>query len=367
MASYQQVTVPEEFYIKTSDQLLVQPEPQYFYAQLMLGALGVSLSTPDDVALANRDPITGTGAAYSTAERDRLMLSSPMFNDVIAAKVDFSGMPGSTVRLNRPVFANTTYTETSRRIVSGSTISQSGITVGSQQTNLTLYAYGGPYDNTNTRIAPYAIEAFDASMGVHNAVKLHGTQLVRDCHRFLDAVNVSLLDLASSAIYPEGMTAVNDATTAGSFPLTFEQITRTEATMDSSNLPTFADGFRALVLTPGQIQNLRTDKAYQRSAVFMKEYNVLFPQYVASVGKFHIFRSTTLTTTANSSSVNIDYGHAIAPGALLAGMSGAPGRRLRVTPNTNDNYGNTALIIWQGDIAFGLANNSLVVSVRSSQ
>jgi hypothetical protein len=295
------------------------------------------------------------------------MLASPMFNDVIAAKVDFSGMPGSTVRLNRPVFANTTYTEVSRRIVSGSTISQSGITVGSQQTNLTLYAYGGPYDNANTRIAPYAIEAFDAAMGVHNAVKIHGTQLVRDCHRFLDAVNVSLLDLASTAIYPDGMTAVNDATTAGSFPFTYEQITRTESAMDTANLPTFPDGFRALVLTPGQVQNLQTDTDFQRAGWFFPQYNVLFPQYVKSVGKFHIFKSTTLTTTANNSSVNIDYGHAIAPGALLAGTSGAPGRRLRVTPNTNDNYGNTALVIWQGDIGFGLANNSLVVSVRSSQ
>lgn len=368
MASYQQVTVPEEFYIKTSDQLLVQPEPQYLYAQMMLASLGQSLSPPDNFALMGRDPITGVNADYTSAEADRLMLAAQQIpSGIIAAKVDFNGMPGSTVRLNRPVYTNTTYTETSRRIVSGSTISQSGITIGSQQTNLTLYAYGGPYDQTNTRIAPYAIENFDASMGVHNAVRIHGTQLVRDCHRFLDAVNVSLLDLASTAIYPDGMSADNDATVAGSFPFTFEQITRTESTMDAANLPTFPDGFRLLVLSPGQVQNLQVDTSFQRAGRYFPEYNVLFPQYVKSVGKFHIFKSTTLTVKANSSSINIDYGHAIAPGALLAGMSGAAGRRLRVTPNTNDNYGNTALVIWQGDLAFGLANNSFVVSVRSSE
>lgn len=370
MASYQQVTVPEEFYIKTSDQLLVQPEPQYLYAQLFLGALAVSLEEPTELNLPMRDPITGVGASYTKADADRLQLAKfqdSMFRDVIAAKVDFNGMPGSTVRLNRPLYANTTYTEASRRIVSGSTISQVGITVGSQQTNLTLYAYGGPYDSTNNRVAPYAIEAFDAAMGVHNAVRIHGTQLTRDCHRFIDAVNTSLLDLASVAVYPDGMSADNDATTAGSFPLTYEQITRVESTMDTANLPTFSDGFRILVLTPGQVQNLQTDSDYQRASVYFPDYNILFPQYVKSVGKFHIFKSTTLTSKANSSSINIDYGHAIAPGALLGGMSGHPGRRLRVTPNTNDNYGNTALVIWQGDLGFGLANNSFVVSVRSSQ
>src|SRR5690349_55166 len=131
MASYQQSTVPEEFYIKTSDKLLVQPEPQYLYAQLFLGALAASLTPPDDLSFADRPPITGVGANYTSAEADRLKLANPMFNEVIAAKVEFNGQPGGQVRLNRPVYANTTYTETSRRIVSGSTISTTGITVSS--------------------------------------------------------------------------------------------------------------------------------------------------------------------------------------------------------------------------------------------
>jgi len=370
MASYSQITVPEEFYVKTSDMLLLQPEPQYFYAQLFMGAMAMSLEPPDNFALLGRDPITGVGADYQKLEAQQLQLAQiqdSMFRDVIAAKVEYNASPGSQVKLNRPVYANTTYTEASRRIVSGSTISTTGITIGSQQTNLTLYASGGPYDQTNTRIAPYAIEAFDASMGVHNAVRMHGVQLIRDCHRFIDAVNASLLDLASTAIYPDGMSADNDATTAGSFPFTYEQITRVESTMDTANLPTFPDGFRILVLSPGQIQNLQNDRDYQTAGRYFPEYNVLFPQYVKSVGKFHIFKSTTLTSKANSSSINIDYGHAIAPGALLGGMNSHPGRRLRVTPNTQDNFGNTALVIWQGDIAFGLANNSFVISVRSSQ
>lgn len=359
MASYQRATLPAEFYDKTSDLLLVQPEPQYFYSQLYLGALGRSLQPPGEIGLAGR-AIKGVNADYSTLDEQQLKMSSPMYSEVIAAKVDFNALPGQTLRINRPKFTNSTYTEASRRIVTGATISTTGVTIQSEQTNLTLYRYGGPY---NSSIQPYAIEAFDANMGVHNAVQIHGLHLVRDCHRFIDAVNVALLDLAASAIYPEGMTADNDATTAGSFPFTFEQITRVESTMDAANLPTFPDGFRVLVLTPGQVQNLQMNESFQRAGTYFPEYNVLFPQYVKSVGKFHIFKSTTLTTASNSSSVNIDYGHAIAPGALLAGM----GRPLRVMPNTNDNYGETILAIWLGDLAFGLANSSFVYSVRSSQ
>ena len=351
----------EEFYIRTSDQLLVQPEPQYLYAQLMLGALGISLTPPDQLGLAGRE-VGGVGANYTAADADRLRLSNPMFTDVIAAKVDFNGQPGSTININRPLFANTTYTESSRRIGVGSTISTTPIKMAGQQTQLTLFNYGGPYDQDNSRVAPYAINAFDANMGVHNQVRIFGTQTVRDFHKFCDAVYVSLLDLAATAVYPEGMSAVNDATATGSFPFTYEQLTRTENLMDTANLPTFPDGFRAIVLTPTQVNHLRRDEEYQRASQFFPQYSILFPQYVASVNKFHIFKSTTLSTTANSSSIAIQYGHAIAPGALLSGM----GRRPRVTPNTNDNYGETILAIWLADLAFGLSNNTFVYSVRSS-
>ena len=361
MASFSRASVPENFYDITSDMLLVQPEPQYLYAQMFLGALGASLTVPGELGMPGRG-IGGAGAPYSAEDRDRLALANPMMREVIAAEIDFNGKPGNSIRINRPVFANTTYTEASRRVASGTTISTTPITVSSQQTNLTLYRYGGPYDSTNSRVAPYAIEAFDANMGVHKAASIHGTHLKRDFHRFIDAVNVSMLDLASTAVYPEGMTAVNDATTAGMFPFTYEQLCRVGRDMDIANLPTFSDGFRALVLTPTQVNQLRQDEKYRQASQFLPEYNVLFPSYVGSVNKFHIFQSNTLSVTNNSSSIPIHYGHAIAPGALLAGM----GRPPRVAPSSNDNYGETALVVWLADLAFALANNSFVISVRSS-
>lgn len=361
MGSYSRASVPAEFYDITADMLLAQPEPQYLYGMLYLAALGASLNPGGALGLPGRQ-INGVNAPYMAVDRDRLMLSNPMINGVIAAKFDFNAAPGSTVKINRPVFANTTYTELSRRIASGSSISTTPITIGSQQTNLQLFKYGGPYDTTNSRVAPYAIESFDANMGVDNASAMHGVHLVRDFHRFIDAVQVTLLDLAATAVYPSGMTAVNDATTAGSFPMTLRQLNDVESQMDTANLPTFPDGFRAMTLTPVQIQQLQNDAMYQKASAFFPEYNILFPQYVKSVGKFHVFKSTTNSVTANSSSVNIHYGHAIAPGALLSGM----GRPPVVVAATDDNYGEQIKVIWKADLAFGLANNAFVYSVRSS-
>ena len=363
MAGFSRAAMPDEFYDITSSQLLVQPEPQFFYAVLYLGAFGASLNVPIQLGLPGRTA-PSTGSDYSAADRDRLILSNPMFTDVFAVKADFNAAPGSTIRVNRPVYTDTTYTVASRNIISGSTISTVPVAApASEQNNLTLFRFGGPYDQANTRVAPHAIESFDANMGIHKASTIVGNHLKRDCHKFVDAVHVALLDNGAVTVYPEGMSADNDATMTGSFPMTLEQLSRCEQLADQANLPTFSDGYRAFVGTSLQIKQLKEDPAYQRLSEYHREYNLLFAgQYVGSVGKTHIFKSTTLTVTANSSSVNIHKGHYLAPGVLMGGM----GRPLRVMPATDDNYGETVKVIWLGDLAFKLADNRLVMSVRSS-
>src|SRR5688572_22298708 len=109
---------PQNFYDVTSSLLLTQPEPQYLYADFWLGSMSLSLSLPGEMGLPGRS-ISGVGASYSSAERDRLMLEgSSLSRELVATKFDFNGMPGNNVRINRPVFTNSTYTEASRRIAS---------------------------------------------------------------------------------------------------------------------------------------------------------------------------------------------------------------------------------------------------------
>jgi hypothetical protein len=355
------VALPEEFFDRTTDVVLRQPEPQYLYATWFKAALALSLATPDMIGLPGRE-IPSAGAQYTPAERDRLMLASPLL-DMFAAKVDFNAAPGSSLRINRPLYADTTYTEASRRIATGATISTTPIKPGSEQANLTLFRYGGPYDQDNSRIAPYPVEAFDANMGVHKQASLVGTHLARDFDKFIEKVNVALLDLAANTIYPEGMTADNDAVGAGQYPFRYEMIPRAQEKADALSLPTLPDGFRCMVITETQERQLALDPMYQRVSQFFPQYSVLFPNYVGSCGKFHIFKNILLTKTANSSAVNIHKGHVIAPGAMLAGM----GRRARVAQSTDDNYGETAKVIWLADLAFGIADNRFSISLRSSE
>lgn len=354
------VTLPENYFDKSSDKLLCQPEPQYPLAALYLSAVGAALPMPSGIGLDGRE-IASSGTSYSAADSDRLKLAQDLPAALFALGIDFAAAPGNTVRVNRPLFANTTYTVASRKVASGHTISTTPIEVGSEQTHLVLERFAGPYDSTNSRVAPLAVEAFDANMGVHKSGDIASAQLTRDYHRFLDAVHVTIGDLGA-AIYPDGMTAVDDATTAGSYPMTLEQVSRTEEDMDDANLPTLPDGSRVLMLSPKQWKQLKHDPEYEAQAEFHKEFNLLFPNYVGSVGKFHIFKSTTLSRPNNSSSVAVHRGIAIAPGAFMGGM----GRKPRVTFSSDDNYGETAKLIWIADLAFGTADSRFFRSLRSA-
>jgi hypothetical protein len=353
------IDIPANFYDKTSDLLLVQPTPQFLYARLFLGALRASLAPPDLVGLPFR-PVQSAGAQYTDLEKNQLALSNPVMTSLITGETNFQGLPGSTIRFNRPVFTQTTYTETGRRL-NGVSISTTPVKPQSEQNSLTLFLYGGPYDSANSRVAPYGIDAFQAQMGVHKLSQIVGANLQYDCHHFLDSVFVALGNLGSTTVYPDQI-STDDGMTSRSFPLTLEQVLRAEATADSNNLPTFPDGFRVFVGTPVQIEQLGLDPAYRQSGQFFPEYNALFPQYVKSVSKLHIFRSSTLSIDNNTPTIPIHKGHLLCPGVFLGGM----GRALRVAAASDDNYGETAKVVWLGDMAFGLSDDRLVLGVHSS-
>jgi hypothetical protein len=354
--------IPQEFYDWTSAKLLVAPEPQYVFADLILRALGVSLAPPSMVGLPGR-AIGGQGADYTGPAEDRLILEPDVISEsLFAARIDFKGQPGTTVRLNRPSFTDSTYTMAARRIPSQTTISTEGIRIASEQAVLTLDRYAGPYDNTAAAVRPYVAEAFDAQMGVHNLVKMVGTHLVRDFHKFLDTVGVALGMDASSTLYPVGMTAANDATDEAQYPLDYETLSRVAKTMDESNLPVLPDGRRVIVVTPTGLKQLKDSKQFALYSHDFPQTNPLFRRYTglkSVLPEWYVFVSNTLDKTANTSSVPIHSALAFAPGALGIGM----GRTPAVVNNTNDNYGESVPVIWRADLAFALLDSRFAVKV----
>lgn len=355
-------TLPQEFFDITSDMLLVQPEPQYLHGAMLQAAMGASLTQVSDIGLPFR-MLGGAGAMYGSTADDRLALEDKALS-VEAVKViaELGKKPGHTVRVNRPAFANTTYTQASRTVPSGATISTTPIDVSSEQVAITIQRFAGPYDSTNSRVAPFGLERFDSSMSIHKFASIAGKHLKRDYDRFIDAVGVLLWASGSTTIRPTGFTADNDSTAAGDAAMSYDVLSRVETQLDTANIPYFANGMRMCVLHPRQVEQLRGDPAFQRLSVFQPDKNPLRQCYVASVGNLAIYKSNTLTTATNGSSVVMYRGQAFGPGMIGCGVSRIP----EVLPSTADNYGETPLVIWLSYLGFQVLDNRFGCLITTS-
>lgn len=358
--SINQASIPENYLEIQSNKLLCQPEPQYLFADFFLKAISASLPVPATFGLDGRQ-VPSTGAAYAASDRDRLQLATELPQNIFALGVDFSKQTGDTVKINRPSYVDSTYTEASRKLVSRQAISTSPITFGSEQTNLQLQRYAGPYDTVNSRVAPIGIEAYDANMGLFSSSSMAGQQLKRDFHKWIDTVQVEMGNVGT-ALYPDGMAADNDATSTGMYPFTVEMLARAEQTMDEAGLPTFGDGSRLCVLTPLQIKQLKFDPDFLSNSTFHPEFNILYGNYITSVGKFHIFKSVSLQKPTNGSSIAVHRGLVFSPGSFMAGV----GRKPEVRTSTDDNYGETVRAIWLADLAWGVADSRMIYQLRSA-
>jgi hypothetical protein len=361
MGLINRASLPAEFLDLTSARLLKQPEPQYLYAQLWKMALAKSLSVPGQLGLAGRG-IGSSGDGVDSAESHRLMFEDPVFGAAIANVAEL-GKPkvGHTVRLNRPYFANSAYAETDREIPSGSSISTTPLDLSSEQVTITLKRYGGP--RGASEVQPYGLDRFDASVALHSLVDMVGEHMKRDFDKTIDTFMVNLLDLASTVVRPKGFSADADFTTQDAGPMDYEMLTRITQEMDEDGIPVFPNGRRVAVLTPRQIASLANDADWQRLSVFDKPANPLLSKmYFKSTETLDIFKSMTLDTDTNASSVTVHKGHAFGPGVIGSGVGDLP----RVAFSTDDNYGETAKVVWLMYAGFKLLDNRFVVSVRTS-
>lgn len=356
------LTLPGNFFSITSPKLLTQPEPQYIYANLAMAALSGDLQGADGGMGHIGREIVGTGASYVDLNKDRLQLAEAITREALVTPVEgtFVGMPGTTVNFNRPKYEDSTYTQASRMIGPNASISTTAMGISSEQAAITLATFAGPYSNTAGAITPFGIDRKSASLGVHSLSKIVGAHLKRDYHKTLDSFINALYNLGT-AIYPEGVTTEDGLGAAGSQWMTVDLILKTEATMNTANLPRFPDGKRLLTLHPEVCRQLKQDTQYALLSQYFPEVNAIFRgTYIGTVGGFHIVESTTLTTTTNSSSNTVYYGHAIAPG----GVGVAAGMPAQVAYSNDDNYGETAKVIWKADHAFAELDNRFTYVVK---
>jgi hypothetical protein len=373
-------TLPAEFFDRTSAMMLIQPEQQYLYAQMVFAAdLQAELrANPDGFSLMPGRGISGgDGAVVKPFAENQLQLveSTRIVGEAIAVSGELAkGNVGHTIRMNRPVFANTTYSAASRLVSTGSTISTTPISLTAEQVSITIQRFAGPYDQSNSRVAPYAIDRFDAQRSVHDLVATVGVQLQRDRMKYLDSVYAALFDspVTSNIIFPGDPTnalAGSDASafpsaTNGYRPMDAESIFRAEQKMADNYIPRFSNGKYHLIVTPQQARQLRTDPAFQRMSVFQPENSPLKQSYVGTLGLVDIYQSSTNTvdtTTVSGVSIN----HAIMFGPGYVGRV-KDGEGCRVMDSTDDNYGETPKVIWLAYEGQSLLDNRFVVSVHSN-
>jgi hypothetical protein len=374
-------SIPEEFFDITSAMLLVQPEPQFIYAQLMKMAFGAQLDlgayNAPGLGLGTTGPARGVdaawGAPYTSAEYDRLTLQpiDPMKADAIIV-VDEIGKTGvgQTVRINRPKYGSGGFSEASRVVKSAQQISTTGTDLSSEQVAITVKAYAGPYDVGQAAVAPYAIARLDAMRMVHKAVQLAGRNLQRDYDKWIDAVIVGLLDATTgasslaggpTAIWPLGFAADNDIATAGAAPGDAEMLARAEAALKKGNVPRFPNGKYMATIDPLFSYGLKQDPQWTTLAKFFMSTNPIFASYVGTYGGLEVFESTSLSSTANTSSVGVVKHHVFGPGIIGAGVARMP----EIMPSTDDNYGELAKIIWITYMAFALFDQRFGLTMRT--
>ncbi|HEY2516958.1 MAG TPA: hypothetical protein VGI39_39070 [Polyangiaceae bacterium] len=370
MALVNRASLPEEFFDVTSAMLLVQPEPAYFHALLLKMALSASMKLPFGGPLGlpvPGRPIADGGAAYTSPEYDRLMLATPdpAYARAVMMPEEITQRVGHTVKLNRPKFGSGGFSLSAREIPSGASISTTAIDVASEQVTLTIKRYGGPYDAVNNNVAPIAVDKFDSTRSVHSESQIVGKHLQRDLDKWVDQVLVAMGNLASVTLWPQSFTADNNSTVAGDMAMDVDTIFRVEETLKNASIPRFPNGKYMGVIGPTDSRQLKNDPqfaTYAKDNPYAGSTNPLFQNFIARVGGIDLFESTSLISTANGNSIQIRSSQFFGAGVFGAGF----GRLPETAYNTQDNYGESALVIWLTYLAIGLLDQRFVVNVHTS-
>lgn len=372
-------TLPAEFFDITSSMMLVQPEPQYLYAQLtfMADVQAELRMNPDAFSLLpGRGIDSSTGAAVKPFAENQLQLvaADRIRGETITVSDELAkGNVGSTIRMNRPIFSGGGYSAAARLIASGQSISTTGVTITAEQVSITIQRFAGPYDTTNSRVAPYPIDRFDAQRSVHSLAAMVGVQLARDRMKFLDTVYAGIFDspASGSVLYP-GDPTNSLSTDASAFPVASngyrpfdaDCVFRAEQKLADLFIPRFADGMYRLIITPQQARQLRNDPAFQKMAVFETDMNPLKQSFVATLGQVEIYQCST-NTVDTSTVAGVSINHAIMFGPGLCGRVRS-GEGCRVAQSTDDNFGETPKVVWIAYEGQSLLDNRFVCGIHSN-
>lgn len=362
-------TLPAEFFDRTSAFMLKQPEPQYLYAQIVFAAnANAELRRAEALGISPDRAIAAMGATVPMLQEMQRIIAAPHAEAIFVTDELAPGKVGHTIRMNRPVFSGGGYTESARTIAASASISTTPIDVTAEQVAITIRRVAGPYASSGSAVQPYAVDRFDSEHAMHSIAGVVGLQLSRDRMKYVDTVFSTLFDDGANVLYPSDPNNAlsSDATafiasTPGTRPFSAEVVFRTEQKLIDLSIPAFANGKYMMILASKQARDLRSDAEFQRLAVFSPDKNPL-NGYVGTLGGIDIYQSTTNPSDSSTvSGVTIYHAACFGPGAV----GYAPAGPCRVASSTDDNYGETAKVVWLAYEGQSILDDRFIVNVHS--
>lgn len=370
--SLNRMTMPSEFQDRISEVVLRQPEPEYFGARVLFMASAQAEVQRTGVKYAGPGRAEGIGemgAAYPGLMDMALVLNDKVRGEAIVVSDELAkGKSGTTILFNRPRFTNTTYTRASRLLLQGAPVSTTAIDVAGEQVSLTIEEIAGPYDTGNSRVAPYAIDRFDAEHSAHRMAETVGMHLQRDRMRYVDSrISTMLQAVTGTKIFPSdpsfGQTVVATAfagSTGGMRTLDFDTVVRGEQKLVEASIPKFSNGTYWFVVDALGAQQLRNDPSVQKQAVFDPGLNPLRNSFIARIGNVEVYQSTTLPTdTTTVSGDTIHTGCMFGPG-MIGYASGGP---VMVDMSSDDDFNRSVKVIWHVYEALDFLDSSFGVPI----
>ena len=337
------ILIPAEFQDRLSDQLLLQPDPEYLFARWLFSA-AVQGQAEDlegyDLAISQvregraLPPASATDTdmeeAMAGGQGGTLLVSRGMaFPDMVKMVMDPSKpIAGETIKINRPRYVDGDTTESNRKISPSSTLfGTNSQPIAYDQVDVTVYEYVGPTDASGNK-APLSFTSFALNRSAHDILRNMGYQLRRDRYRFADDLAMTRLVAACNAqasyagITLGGGIASGSAKTAltgnENEPLDYATIVHANEAMRSRFIPGVMGGKYVHVYSTHQLAQLKLDPGYRQLSVFQPEFNPLFPGYVSTVENAIICEGQRLPTlsTGIGGATKAYQGLVIAPGVL---------------------------------------------------
>jgi hypothetical protein len=371
MPSINQENYPD-FVNQTNSALrLLQPEPQYSFAQAAFAA-GLSLAAINAGAQTVQQYVSiNSGGAPLPPGLDRMIrFADGGFAKMIQKVEGFGKNQGDTITFKRPIFDGGGYTEAARRVTPDKATATTGRTIRREEVPIVLDQFEGPYASDGSAVEPYNVTMFDAKyrknmVNLADEVSMH---LKRDFIKWLDTV---LRDRFSGTRYttlPNGIAGASSFVAGGTQYFSMEQFLRAKKALVDREWAPFANG-DYLVLVPSLFNTqMIQDPDYVALSANQAPANQIFGQ-IARIQNLVFAECSTLksytagtsvycggtssavaTATTVAAGVTLHEALVIGPEAVGFGEAEAPS----VFFGDSTDFGKLAQMIWRAVLAFSM-------------